>query len=113
MERHRLDVESPELAARFRQLAHREQEAVLDELLRAACDDLTPPLALPASAEDLEGLLRRYDHSGTGDDFLRARAAASALYRERGSLDDALYEALHAHRKLDDGLARALRAASA
>jgi hypothetical protein len=111
VERHRLETESPELAARFRTLDEARQRAVVEAVLNAGCRILTPPLALPDSSEELDELRRRLDYSETGDDFLRSRAAASALDLARGLMDDALYEALHAHRKPDDGVAQTLRAA--
>ena len=107
--RDRLEVVSPDLAARFRSLSASDQAGVVARMLAKALDEITPPLELPASESELDAVVQALDASEDEDDFRRARAASSAQFMRAEALEDALYEALHARRAVDAAVDEALR----
>ena len=107
--RDRLEVESPELAARFRSLSTVDQARVAERMLAKALDEIAPPLELPVSMTELDEVVRALDASDDEDDFRRARAATAARFLRAEALEDALYEALHARRAVDAAVDEALR----
>ena len=104
----RLEVQDAELARSFRAADVREQEHVADKMTQRAVAAQDRPLELPADAAQLQAVVAELDASEDESDFRRARAASAAAYLRDAAYEDALYEALHAHRDISDAVADAL-----
>lgn len=106
--RDRLEVQSPELAARFRSLNEQDQADVAARMLAKALDELVPPLPLPVHEAELDDLVEALDASEDESDFRRARAATAEQAMRARALEDALYEALHARGSVETAVDEAL-----
>jgi hypothetical protein len=105
-------VESADLAERFRAVGAAERQRVAEQMVNRALAAQEPPLAAPADEARLRLLAAKLDASEVEGDFRRARAAAAAQFLCRAAYEDALYEALHARRSLDEAVREALDALS-
>jgi hypothetical protein len=108
----RLEVESLELAGAFRAADARRQERVTKQMVERALLVQEPPLVLAGDRAVLDGLLAELDASGDEADFRRARAVAATVFLREAAHEDALYEALHAHRDIAGAVQVALSALS-
>jgi hypothetical protein len=103
----RLEVESAELAGRFRALDGAAQQRFASEMVNEAVAEQDPPLELPPDSAALDALIEELDASEDNRDFRRARAASAEQFLRRGAYVDALYEALHARRLISKAVQEA------
>jgi hypothetical protein len=103
-------VESADLAKRFRAVGVADRQRVAEQMVKRALAAQKPPLEAPADEAGLRVLAAELDASEVEADFRRARAAAAAQFLLRAAYEDALYEALHARRSIDEAVREALDA---
>jgi hypothetical protein len=108
--RSRLEVESIDVAKRFRAADAADQRRVTEQLIERALAAQDPPLDIPPDEAALRALVAELDASDDEADFRRARAGAAVEYLRRAAYEDALYEALHARHGIAEAVSEALDA---
>ena len=103
-------MESADLAKRFRAADAADRQRVADQMVARALAAQDPPLEVPADEASLRTLAAELDSSDVDVDFRRARAAAAVQFLRRAAYEDALYEALHARRGIEEAVREALDA---
>jgi hypothetical protein len=108
--RTRLEVESIDLATRFRAADVAGQRRVTEQMVERALAEQDPPLDIPGDEAALRAFITELDASDVEADFRRARAGAAVEFLRQAAYEDALYEALHSRRGVAEAVHEALQA---